>query len=216
MDLDNVFQQAFEELCRRGLFLQSDRSLPNVAALIGGGPVSGSWWAHPLSHQIYMTCLRLTHHRDVTVVKLMNEKVTYVHRRLWPHLYTIGTGREGWQFDGLPATAKGLFDTVCERGILRLDELVGGRSLKELGKDARSIEVRLLVLTDDIHTESGAHVKQLQTWQHWAANSEFRPPASLGLAEARAEFDRIAAGLSEEFGTIASLPWQTPMKRRHR
>ncbi len=216
MDLDDVFQEAFEELRQRGLVMESDRSLPSVAGLVNGGPVPGSWWAHPLSHEIYMVCQRLTHHPDVTVVKLINEKVTYVHRRLWPNLYSIGTGREPWQYEGLPAAAKALFEKVCDRGVLRLDDLGKSRSLKELGKDARSIEVRLLVLAVDIHTESGAHVKRLETWQHWAGPAEFRPLAPLNPADARAEVDRIAAGLLEEFGTITSLPWHRPMKHRDR
>jgi hypothetical protein len=139
-----------------------------------------------------------------------------VHRRLWPHLYAAGTAREKWQFDGLPAAAKALFESVCERELLRLDEIGSGRGLKELGKHARSLEVRLLVFAADIHTESGAHVKRLETWEHWAAHAEFPPAARLDPADARAEFDRLAAELSGEFGTIASLPWHTPMKRRRR
>jgi hypothetical protein len=216
MDLDNTFQQALEELCQRGIVLESDRSLPSIAALVNGGPMPGSWWAHPRSHEIYMTCQRLSHHRDVTVAKLINEKVTYVHRRLWTHLYTAGTAHEQWQFDGLPAAARALFEGVCQRGLLRLDELGSRRDLKELGKHARSLEVRLLVFAADIHTESGAHVKRLETWEHWAADTKFPPASRLDPADARAEFDRLAAELSGEFGTIASLPWHAPLKRRRR
>jgi hypothetical protein len=36
-------------LREHGLLLQSDIALPNVAALVAGETVRGSWWAHPAS-----------------------------------------------------------------------------------------------------------------------------------------------------------------------
>ena len=41
-------------LAERGVLLESARGpIPNVAELIAGGPISGSWWARPASHAIF-------------------------------------------------------------------------------------------------------------------------------------------------------------------
>ena len=41
-------------LAERGVLLESARGpIPNVAELIAGEPISGSWWAHPASHAIF-------------------------------------------------------------------------------------------------------------------------------------------------------------------
>ena len=41
-------------LSERGVLLESARGpIPNVAELIAGGPISGSWWARPASHAIF-------------------------------------------------------------------------------------------------------------------------------------------------------------------
>ena len=212
MDLESASRRTLEELHKRGLLLESDRSLPSVTWLVNGGPVYGSWWAHRLSHEIYIVCQRLRRHVDVTVAMVLSQKLTYVHRRLWPHLYAIGTGSESWQFEGLSESAKMLLERVCEHGALRLDQPGMKMSRKELAKDARSLELRLLVLASDIHTESGEHVKQLESWQHWRARMDFKPAASLVPAHARTEFDRIVARLYAEFGSTPSLPWRPPPK----
>ena len=51
MALDVVEVKAV--LAERGVLLESARGpIPNVAELIAGEPISGSWWAHPASHAI--------------------------------------------------------------------------------------------------------------------------------------------------------------------
>ncbi len=71
---------------REGIVLESARhsSIPNLVEHIVGERIKGSWWGHPKGHQIYalLSGLREAEH-EVAVFKLIDGKITYVHRRLW-------------------------------------------------------------------------------------------------------------------------------------
>ncbi|MBV8087842.1 MAG: hypothetical protein JO247_23785, partial [Chloroflexi bacterium] len=85
----------------QGLLLMQDQRLPSVAGIVTGGPLRGSWWGHPSGTWIYHTILALEDHPDLLDTKLIDGKVTYVHRRLWPALLSVGLSREPWQTKGL-------------------------------------------------------------------------------------------------------------------
>ena len=53
---------------------------------IAGGPVKGSWWAHPQSHHIYSIFQKIDDSPDILVCRLVGGKLSFVHRRLWPAL----------------------------------------------------------------------------------------------------------------------------------
>lgn len=77
-------------LVEHGMLLQSARgALPNVAELVAGEPITGSWWGHPRGHQIFNTLAELDHSPDVVRLRLVNGKVTLVHRRVWPALVRV-------------------------------------------------------------------------------------------------------------------------------
>jgi len=70
---------------RHGVVLQAARgSVPSLAEAVVGEPIRGSWWAHPKARQIYRLCEAICQSPDVLVCKLVEGKITYVHRRLWP------------------------------------------------------------------------------------------------------------------------------------
>lgn len=72
------------------MLLQSARGpLPNVAELIAGEPIRGSWWGHPQSHAIFDALNVLAESPDVVRTRLVKGKVTLVHRRLWPPLVRV-------------------------------------------------------------------------------------------------------------------------------
>ena len=74
-------------LAEQGVLLESARGpIPNVAELIAGEPISGSWWAHADSHAIFAAVNELADSPDVVRLRLVNGKVTLVHRRVWPAL----------------------------------------------------------------------------------------------------------------------------------
>jgi uncharacterized membrane protein YccC len=74
-------------LIEHGMLLESARGpLPNVAEMIAGEPIRGSWWGHGSGTAIFEALNRLADSPDVVRTRLVNGKVTLVHRRLWPAL----------------------------------------------------------------------------------------------------------------------------------
>ena len=62
---------------------------PRLVEAIAGEPIHGSWWAHPKSHAIFATLQALVASNDVLVCRLVDGKITLVHRRLWPALVRL-------------------------------------------------------------------------------------------------------------------------------
>jgi hypothetical protein len=193
-----------------GFLLESDTKLPSVCGLITGGPLTGSWWSHPLAQEIFQVNERLDDHPDVLITKLISGKVTFVHRELWPEIVAIGTAKQSWQTAGLSSSAKELLNIVKKAGFLRTDQMAG-RSSSTAKKDkpgdiARDLERRLLIHAEQIHTESGAHAKALETWEHWSKRKSFTPSA-IQAEQAKKNLEERLRKLNEEFGGTAQLPW---------
>ena len=62
---------------------------PRLAEVIAGESIKGSWWAHPKGHQIFAIFQQMDASPDILVCRLVNGKVTFVHRRLWPALVRV-------------------------------------------------------------------------------------------------------------------------------
>jgi hypothetical protein len=72
--------------------LQAARGpVPSLAEAITGGPIRGSWWGHPKGHEIFRVAEAVCESDDVLVCKLVEGKLTYVHRRLWPALVKLAS-----------------------------------------------------------------------------------------------------------------------------
>ena len=97
MALAHDLQTTLSALQRFGILLQSDSKLPSVVGLVAGQPVRGSWWSHARSHDIHAVLTWLADEPDVLAAKLVSGKVTFVHRRLWPALSSVGRAGESWQ-----------------------------------------------------------------------------------------------------------------------
>ncbi len=63
--------------------------VPSLAQAIAGGPFRGTWWAHPRSHHMYRVFERVCDSDQVLACRLVEGKVTFVHRRLWPALVRL-------------------------------------------------------------------------------------------------------------------------------
>lgn len=201
------FERAFQELERWGLLLVTDARLPSVAGQAAGEPVRGSWWAHPKAHTIVRVLGRLSEHPDILVAKLVSHKLTLIHRKLWPSFWRVCSAREGWQLRELSRAGRLLLREVNGRGELRTDQLRWSRARKEsVGEAARELEARLLVSSEEIHTETGAHRKRLETWERWARRRGLKP-GKLSLQEAKANLEKILAEMNREFDGTGRLPW---------
>lgn len=75
---------------RHGVVLQAARGpVPSLAETIAGGPIRGSWWSHAKGKEIYRAADAISQSHDVLVCRLIDGKITYVHRDLWPALVKL-------------------------------------------------------------------------------------------------------------------------------
>jgi hypothetical protein len=61
-------------------------AVPSLGATIAGEPIRGSWWSHPMAQQIFAITEAVSDSKDVARLRLVDGKITYVHRRVWPAL----------------------------------------------------------------------------------------------------------------------------------
>ena len=179
-----------------GLLLVHDQRLPSVTALVAGGPIRGSWWAHPLGNVIYNALGELDDR--FATCKLVAGKLTLVAPRLWADLVAIGAGRRRWQLDGLAEADLALLDRVASAA----DPILLDRP--ELRAAGKRLEEKLLVNSEGVHTEDGHHLKALTSWEAWAGDRRVMGPLP-DPDVAAASFEAIVEGW--EPGTAALLPW---------
>jgi hypothetical protein len=78
-------KQALAWVKECGIAVESARaSVPSLAQVVAGEPLKGSWWAHPKGNDIFLLSRSIRSSPDVLVCRLVDGKITYVHRRLWP------------------------------------------------------------------------------------------------------------------------------------
>ncbi len=83
-------RQAAAFVRKHGIVLESAAGpVPSLSVAIAGEPIRGSWWSHPRSHEIFELTRAIRGREDVLVCRLVNGKVTFVHRRLWPALVRV-------------------------------------------------------------------------------------------------------------------------------
>lgn len=195
--LKKQFDKVFAQLTEDGLLLLSDATLPSVSGLIANEKLRGSWWSHKSAQVIFNVAERLEDHPDVTIMKLVSGKVTFVHRALWDRIYSIGVAREEWQMKKLSPRAKTLLEELDHENIIKTNRP---------GEIVRELEIRLLIHAEQVHTESGAHAKVLETWDAWAKRIAFRTRARNPLA-ARRFLDQRLAEINNKHDARGTLPW---------
>ncbi len=166
----------------------------------------GSWWSHPKAQVIFQVNELLEDHPDVLITKLISGKVTFVHRALWPEVFAVGNAHDAWQLKGLSKAAKDLLEIVEAKDSVRTDSLVTSNKAK-VGDAARELEKRLLVVANQVHTETGAHAKVLERWGHWRRRVKLRKRKIAALEGMKCLEDRLTR-INAEYHAKASLPWQ--------
>jgi hypothetical protein len=77
---------------RHGIVLQAARGpVPSLAEAVAGERIRGSWWGHEKGHAIFAAAGAVADSPDVLVCRLVQGKITYVHRRLWPALVRLAS-----------------------------------------------------------------------------------------------------------------------------
>lgn len=195
--------RALDQLAKHGLLLGHDALALSVTRLVTGEQVRGSWWSHPRTHDIYWVYQELHHRDDVQSCKLVAGKLTFVGKALWPALLRVATSNAPWQRSGLSPGPRALLLRIEEAGVVRTDALP---RRKGLGDRVRELEKRLLVYSDQLHTESGAHAKRVEAWEHWRRRHGLPEPRALP-ATAEHHLERAAERLYEGTERAPRLPW---------
>jgi hypothetical protein len=74
----------------QGIVLQSAHGpVPNLAEYLAGEPIRGSWWGHKAGHEIYAVLGEVLGSSHVVATRLINGKITLIHRRLWPAVVRV-------------------------------------------------------------------------------------------------------------------------------
>lgn len=82
--------QAIAFVREHGVVLASAKgSLPRLTEAIVGAPIKGSWWAHPKSREIFRVLYAVSESDEILVCRLVQGRLTLVHRRLWPALVRL-------------------------------------------------------------------------------------------------------------------------------
>ncbi|MDP2317047.1 MAG: RNA methyltransferase [Pseudomonadota bacterium] len=160
--------------------LRHDGLLPmaTLIADVAGGPVRGTWWAHPAGQAIYAAAAALDASDEALATKLVEGKVTWVHRDLWPHLARIVLDPD-WR-----ATAIATLDPAT-RDLLAAVEATG--EVRNPPRAPRgTLEARLLCDATSVH--EGRHVTVLRPWRFAV------PPSAGTLDEALACIREACAG----------------------
>jgi hypothetical protein len=80
-------RQALAFIRKHGVVLEAAQGpVPSLVEAIAEERVHGSWWSHPKSQEIFVLTRAIRDSDDVLVCRLINGKITFVHRRLWPAL----------------------------------------------------------------------------------------------------------------------------------
>jgi hypothetical protein len=166
-----------DALSRSGLLLTQDKSLPNVVTLVTGESLHTSWWSHPKGRLIFAVLSELSDHPDVLFMKLLFRKVTLVHRQLWPALLAVASANDSWQLRELSRSARSLLSTVNE----------ANAPVRGSGRAVKELELKLLVHTEEVHTESGRHETALETWSEWSHRVGVKPLRSSALGRQHLE-----------------------------
>src|SRR3989442_6321366 len=83
-------KQAIAWIKKCGIAVESARAgVPSLAHVVAGAPIWGSWWAHPKGKDIFRLSRVIRRSPDVLVCRLVDGKITYVHRRLLPVLVSF-------------------------------------------------------------------------------------------------------------------------------
>src|SRR2546425_4557795 len=80
-------KQALDWIKKQGIAVEAARTnFPSLTEAVAGKGIRGSWWGHPKGNEIFRLSRVIRTSPDILVCRLVDGKITYVHRRLLPPL----------------------------------------------------------------------------------------------------------------------------------
>jgi len=105
-----------EFVARHGVVLASAKGpVPNLAEAVVGETIRGSWWGHRKGAEIFHALGAVGDSPDVLCFRLVQKKITFVHRRLWPALVRLA---EELGRDALAAIEQEHTETGAHRNVM--------------------------------------------------------------------------------------------------
>ena len=84
-----TLEEALSFVETNGIVLESAHGrAPTFADFVAGERVT-RWWSHPKGRLIFALTRAMRDSPDVLTCRLIDDKITYVHRRLWPALVKL-------------------------------------------------------------------------------------------------------------------------------
>jgi hypothetical protein len=80
--------QALAFVAEHGIVCEAARHahVPSLVSAIAGDPISGNWWSHPRSREIFAITRAVRDSTQILVCRVVQGKISFVHRRVWPAL----------------------------------------------------------------------------------------------------------------------------------
>jgi hypothetical protein len=136
-------EQALAFVERHGIVCEASRrgAIRSLVDHIAGGTVRGNWWSHPRSRAIFAATRVVRDSPEVLVCRLVDGKITLVHRRLWPSLVRIADRFEASRLARLrevhSASGRHVIEQTPFPDWLPADVLAGGHVLDVAGASAQ-------------------------------------------------------------------------------
>ena len=84
--------QVIKFIKKHGVVLESAHGrVPNLAETVAKRHIRGSWWSDEKGREIFRLTRAVRNSSEILVCRVINGKVTYVHRRLWPALVRLAS-----------------------------------------------------------------------------------------------------------------------------
>lgn len=205
------FARVMTELEAKRVLLEFDNFFPSIVNIIAKEPIKGSWWGHAKGKIIYNVANEVEDHSDVLKLKLVAGKSTYVHRLLWDALFSILTQPISRQVNSLSPGAKKLLSHLQKKACLRADEI----DQANVTAFIKELDLALLIRTESIHTDSGKHIKQMETWSHFLTRRGICFSAT-PVALAKEKIESAVASVTGNCDKPYLLPWQLKKNSLHR
>lgn len=197
-------KKIFSELKARKILLLQDKTFPSVVTSIIGEPINGSWWGHPMANPIYNGLNHCLHKNPILSVKLLSGKVSFISEALFPAFFSIVAKKRDWQIKKLNAEELKLYETIRKKGKLASDDKKLKETFKDLKKNLEKLEKRLLVFSEEEHTESGKHIKVFSPW----SKCDLKVKSDVSYDDALEVFENLVDKYNVETGSKIKLPWQ--------
>ena len=187
----------------RVLPLSPSPPLTSLVEEVCGGPIKGSWWGHPKGGLIYTLATALEESGEVLAAKVVDGKIAFVHRALFAPLlrYATDDGRLALAMKALGPEEKRLLALVRSQGELELDA-AALRNLKldrkRASKARTGLEKALLVVSTELHTDTGNHATVLRTFERWASTEVKKEASRLSLQDAEIALAALLSGSEEQ------------------